>query len=60
MRYRLLQAFQGLFDGKRYLHRNSTRGDWVVHHLYEDLLELRKSPFLVERITSREHVRGDN
>jgi putative transcriptional regulator len=42
MSYRLLQAFQGLFDGKRYLHRNSTRGDWVAHHLYEDLLELRK------------------
>lgn len=50
MSYRLLQAFQNLFDGKAYLHRNSTLGDIVAMHLYEDLHDLGRSPKLVRRI----------
>lgn len=56
MSYRLLDEFQGLFEGKRYQHRDSSRGDWVAYQLYEDLLALNKSRLLTERIQSREHV----
>lgn len=56
MTYRLLDEFKGLFDGKPYLHRDSSRGDWVASHLYEDLLALGKSTALAQRIASREHV----
>lgn len=56
MSYRLLEAFRGLYAGKRYQHRSSSRGDWVAYHLYEDLHALAKSPLLVGRIESREHV----
>jgi hypothetical protein len=56
MDYRLLAEFKGLFDEKKYIHRDSSRGDWVAHHLYEDLQTLGKSKLLVERIASHEHV----
>ncbi|MBA2625083.1 MAG: hypothetical protein H0U89_05710 [Acidimicrobiia bacterium] len=56
MDYRLLAEFRGLFDGNKYLHRDSSRGDWVAHHLYEDLYTLKKSSHYVERVDSREHV----
>lgn len=56
MDYRLLAEFKGLFDGKKYLHRDSSRGDWVAHHLYEDLVALGKSKLLAERVAKREHV----
>jgi hypothetical protein len=56
MTYRLLDEFRGLFEGKKYIHRDSSRGDWVAHHLYEDLFTLGKSKLLVTRISSREHV----
>ena len=54
--YRLLDEFRGLFEAKRYQHRDSSRGDWVSYHLYEDLHAIRKSRLLVKRIESREHV----
>lgn len=54
--YRLLDEFRGLFEGKKYLHRDSSRGDWVARHLYEDLFSLGKSTLLSERVRSREHV----
>ena len=54
--YRLLDEFRGLFEGKRYQHRDSSRGDWVSYHLYEDLHAIGKSGLLVTRIESREHV----
>lgn len=41
--YRLLKEFRGLFDGKKYDHRNSTLGDFVAMHLYEDLMTLKNS-----------------
>ncbi len=54
--YRLLEAFRALFEGKPYLHRNSTQGDRVAGQLYEDLFELGKSKLLLERITTHESV----
>jgi hypothetical protein len=54
--YRLLAEFQGLFDGKTYIHRDSSRGDWVAHHLYEDLVALGKSKLLIDRVAGREYV----
>src|SRR4051812_3130896 len=56
MTYRLLDEFRGIFEGKKYIHRDSSRGDWVAHHLYEDLYALGKSKLLVSRIDAREHV----
>jgi hypothetical protein len=54
--YRLLEAFRGLFEGRRYQHRASSQGDWVSYHLYEDLHAVGKSRLLIDRIESREHV----
>ncbi len=56
MPYRLLDEFANIFVGRRYLHRNSTLGDFVAIHLYEDLLQLGRSKKLVERIGSGERV----
>jgi hypothetical protein len=56
MNYRLLAEFKGLFDGKAYRHRDSSRGDWVAYHLYEDLVDLGKSKLLTDRVAKREHV----
>lgn len=56
MQYRLLTEFEGLFHGQKYIHRDSSRGDWVAMHLYEDLLALDKSKKLAERIGSAEWV----
>lgn len=56
MNYRLLDEFQKLFDGKQYKHRDSSLGDWVAHHLYEDLFRIAKSTLLCDRIAKREHV----
>jgi hypothetical protein len=52
--YRLLNEFQALFEGKAYLHRNSSLGDFVAIHLYEDLVELNRSQKLTARVESRE------
>jgi hypothetical protein len=56
MSYRLLDEFQKLFDGRAYLHRNSSLGDFVAMHLYEDLVLLNKSTKLTGRVASREWV----
>jgi hypothetical protein len=56
MTFRLLDAFRGLFDGVRYLHRKSTLGDFVASHLYEDLVGLGKSAKLIERTAARDRV----
>lgn len=50
MSYRLLDAFEALFKGKRYKHRDSSQGDWVACHLYEDLLALGRSAKLKQRV----------
>jgi hypothetical protein len=54
--YRLLTEFQNLFDGRAYLHRNSSLGDFVAMHLYEDLVVLNKSIKLKTRVESKEWV----
>lgn len=56
MSYRLLTEFQNLFDGHAYLHRDSSRGDFVAMHLYEDLVALNKSAKLKSRVESKEWV----
>jgi hypothetical protein len=50
MTYRLLEAFESVFTGKRYLHRNQGIGNFVASHLYEDLLDLGRSAKLVDGI----------
>lgn len=44
MKYRLLDEFEALFSGKLYNHRVYNNGDYVALGLYEDLLELGRSP----------------
>lgn len=60
MPYRLLDEFQRLFDGKRYLHRNSTLGDFVAMHLYEDLHDVGVSKILRARIDDHTRVLNVN
>ena len=43
MPYRLLSRFRSLFEGKRYLHRDSSLGDSVAWCLPEDLYDLDRS-----------------
>lgn len=56
MSYRLLTEFQNLFEGKAYLHRNSSFGDFVAMHLYEDLVTLNRSTKLKSRVDSKDWV----
>ena len=58
MAYRLLDEFRKLFAGKKYLHRQSTSGDFVATHLYEDLYTVGKSQVLKARI--EDHSRALN
>ena len=46
MSYRLLDAFRATFEGKRYIHRDSSLGDFVAMQLYEDLYRVGKSALL--------------
>ncbi len=50
MQYKLLQAFQSLFEGRKYEHRKSHLGDYVASFLFEDLLDLDRSAKLTNRI----------
>jgi hypothetical protein len=54
--YRLLDAFRGLFEGTRYQHRNSSLGDFVSYHLYEDLCLFGKSLSFIKSVETRERV----
>lgn len=56
MEYRVLQEFEKLFTGQKYIHRDSSRGDFVAMHIYEDLYSLGKSPKLRSHIDSKEWV----
>jgi hypothetical protein len=42
--FKLLAAFEGLFRGTVYKHRQSHLGNQVATHLYEDLYEYGASP----------------
>ncbi len=54
--FALLRTFRGVFEGQKYNHRNSTLGDFVASHLYEDLVSLNRSPLLTERVQKHERV----
>lgn len=54
--YRLLDVFEQTFHGTKYRHRDSTLGDAIAVHLYEDLLNLELSANLAERIRRQELV----
>jgi len=54
--YALLKTFRGLFEGIPYLYRRSNLGDLVASQLYEDLVALRKSAMLLERVHRHERV----
>lgn len=56
MAYRLLERFRELFDGVRYLHRNSSLGDSVAWCLPEDLYALHRSSKFTSRIDDKERV----
>ena len=47
LEHRLLTEFRRLFEGKIYKHRDSSQGDFVAMHLYEDLITINRSPKLV-------------
>ncbi len=54
--YAVLRIFRSLFQGRPYLHRDSSLGDRVASYLYEDLYSLGKSAKLRERIETRSWV----
>jgi hypothetical protein len=56
MSYRLIEEFERLFQGRRYLHRVAGQGDLVARQLYEDLFEQNTSTRLTERIASGQRV----
>ena len=51
--YRLTTEFRRLFEGKIYKHRDSSQGDFVAMHLYEDLISIKRSPKLIEAAIKR-------
>ena len=54
--FALLRTFREIFEGTKYLHRNSSLGDRVASNLYEDLVALGRSTKLVERVHKQECV----
>lgn len=54
--YRLLNAFEETFRGVRYRHRNSTIGDQIAVHLYEDIYDFQRSPKFNARVDSADCV----
>jgi hypothetical protein len=54
LEYQLLTEFRRLFEGKIYKHRDSSQGDRVAIHLYEDLITINRSPKLIEAVTVRQ------
>lgn len=50
MKYKLLETFRELFDGKVFRHRSSTQGDQVAIQFFEDLYDLNRSPKYVSRV----------
>lgn len=54
--FAVLRAFRSLFEGTRYKHRDSSLGDFVASHVYEDLVIMNKSTALVRRVQAHECV----
>lgn len=53
LEYRLPTEFRRLFDGKVYKHRDSSQGDFVAMHLYEDLIAINRSSKLIDAAINR-------
>lgn len=53
---KLLKTFQSLFEGTKYLHRQSNLGDLVAIEFYEDLIAIGKSVKLLSRVTAHDRV----
>jgi len=53
LEYRLLTEFRRLFEGKIYKHRDSSQGDFVAMHLYEDLIAVNRFPKLLDAAVNR-------
>lgn len=51
--YRLPTEFRRLFEGKIYKHRDSSQGDFVAMHLYEDLIAIDRSSKLFDAAVTR-------
>jgi hypothetical protein len=51
--YRLLTEFRRLFESKVYKHRDSSQGDFVAMHLYEDLIAINRSSRLIDAAINR-------
>jgi hypothetical protein len=56
MHYQMLAKFRSLFEGKKYRHRQSNLGDYVASFLYDDLLQLGRSPKFVAAATGHHSV----
>jgi hypothetical protein len=54
--YRLLSEFKNVFEGKKYRHRDSSLGDYVAMHLYEDLVAVSRSSKLISAVKTEERV----
>ena len=54
--FKLLAAFEALFRGQVYKHRQSTLGNQVASHLYEDLFTHGGSPNFNARVTAAKGV----
>ncbi|MBI5527704.1 MAG: hypothetical protein HY897_15345 [Deltaproteobacteria bacterium] len=52
MSFKLLQAFENLFRGTKYKHRDSSLGNFVAAHLYEDLCDGGYSAKFNERVAA--------
>jgi hypothetical protein len=53
LEYRLPTEFRRLFEDKIYKHRDSSQGDFVAMHLYEDLITINRSPKLIKATINR-------
>lgn len=58
MEYRLHRAFSSLFDGSKYLHRDSSLGDRVAMEFFEDLYTLGRSDKYINNVNSGLTVRN--
>jgi len=53
LEYRMPAEFRRLFEGKIYKHRDSSQGDFVAMHLFEDLVTIERSSKLIEAAIHR-------
>ncbi len=53
LEFQLPTEFRRLFEGKIYKHRDSSQGDFVAMHLYEDLITINRSSKLIDAAIDR-------